>query len=370
MSNYILQVCHSYKPPFADIARQYVSFFNNTDYRIITVYLTGYENADIAAITGGEVLFCGLKSKDLAGLKLKAIRYLKKLCAQHEFSFAIAHRFKPVYICGQVPGLKVIGVHHHAQGDYAHFMRRVFANSHIGRLFLLGVSNSVRSDLRTSLPRFNETDICTLHNSVDFTTLAASQIDKASARKALKLPEARYIFGQVGRLHPDKNQSCLLQAFAEVAAQTDNAILAIVGKGRLEQQLKSEAAALGITERVIFTGQIDNAASYFKAFDSFILPSYQEAFGLVLLEAICAELPIVASRVGGITEVLEDNEFLFTSGDSKQLAQRLLRVFQLSANEKEVISQINLQRATNNFSVEAVKKQFWQLPFMKNLTTK
>jgi hypothetical protein len=88
-------------------------------------------------------------SQAIRGLKLGAIRDLRRIVASRNFSFCIAHRFKPVYIALLATRLPVIGVHH-AFGDYQRRSRKLFAHLFRQRLSLLGVSDAVRDDMRKS----------------------------------------------------------------------------------------------------------------------------------------------------------------------------------------------------------------------------
>ena len=96
---HVLQFCHGYDGPFLDCARQYASLFAGTGYKVTTVFLTGAADPEVAAGCGSdEVLFMEFSSSAIRGLKLKAIREMRKIAASRSFSFCIAHRFKPIYI--------------------------------------------------------------------------------------------------------------------------------------------------------------------------------------------------------------------------------------------------------------------------------
>jgi hypothetical protein len=164
---HILQFCHGYDGPFLDCARQYASLFAGSGYKVTTVFLTGVTDPEVAAgCASDEVLFMEFSSKAIRGLKLGAIGKLRKIAASRNFSFCIAHRFKPIYIALLGTRLPVIGVHH-AFGDYQRRSRKLFAGIFRKRLSLLGV-----------------------------------------------LP-GEWVVGNVGRLHPDKDQATLLKGFAQ-----------------------------------------------------------------------------------------------------------------------------------------------------------
>lgn len=233
---HVLQFCHGYDGPFLDCARQYASLFAGSGYRVTTVFLTGAADPEVAeGCASDEVLFMEFSSRDIRGLKLSAIGKLRKIAASRDFSFCIAHRFKPVYVALLATNLPVIGVHH-AFGDYQRRSRRLFAHLFRKRLSLLGVSNAVRDDLRKSLPKWPKGRISTLYNRIDIDAVQDSQLPRLEAREALGLPAAAFIVGNVGRLHPDKDQATLIKGFANALANLPaGSLLAILGKGRLEQ---------------------------------------------------------------------------------------------------------------------------------------
>lgn len=367
----ILQFCHGYDGPFLDCARQYASLFQGRGYQVTTVFLTGAADPQVAAgCASDEVLFLEFSSKAVRGLKLGAIRALRRIAAERNFSFCIAHRFKPIYVALLGTGLPVIGVHH-AFGDYQRKGRRLFANLFSKRLSLLGVSDAVRDDMRRCLPQWPAERIQTLYNRIDIQALQAALVPREAARQALGLDPQAWIVGNVGRLHPDKDQATLLRGFAEaLPGLPAGARLAILGKGRLEAQLKALAAEFGIAGQVDFLGQVPDARRYFKAFDVFALSSDHEPFGMVLLEAMVAGVPLLATACGGAREVVEGVGVLFPLGDNAQLAQGLKHMAALDDQQREACAEHMLQRLHQRFSDSAVREAFWQLPQVRALVAK
>ncbi|MCF9019537.1 MULTISPECIES: glycosyltransferase [Pseudomonas syringae group] len=365
---HVLQFCHGYDGPFLDCARQYASLFAGKGYRVTTVFLTGAADPDVVADCGSdEVLFMEFSSKAIRGLKLGAIRELRSIVASRHFSFCIAHRFKPVYIALLATRLPVIGVHH-AFGDYQRRSRKLFANLFRKRLSLLGVSDSVRDDMRKSLPAWSAERIETLYNRIDVEQLQGSQFSAEDARVELGLSPSAWIVGNVGRLHPDKDQATLLRGFAlALPSLPENSQLVILGKGRLEESLKELARELGIGANVMFMGQVADARRYFKAFDVFALSSDHEPFGMVLLEAMVAGVPVVATSCGGAREVVEDVGLLFPLGDEQRLAQGLMHMAGLDADQRQDCAERMLLRLRERFSDHAVRNVFWRLPQVTRL---
>lgn len=358
----VLQVCHSYYPPYLDVARQYNALFDRREWRITTVFLTGARDPEIAAQIGSdEVIFLEHASRALRGFKLAQIRQLREIARSGPFEFAIAHRYKALYICTHVPGLFTFGVHHRP-GGYKRWMRRFYVRGRQRDLALIGVSNAVRDDMRRSLPEFSEDRIVTLYNHIDPVAQRAELLSRNEARKKLGLPDDIYVFGNVGRLHPDKDQSTLIRAFARSIPKLGDAHLVVIGKGPLESDLKALAAELGIADRVLFTGPVPEARRFFRAFDSFVLSSDHEPFGMVLLEAMAARLPIATTICGGAGEVVGDSALGFDLGDVEGLARIFCRLKTMDAEALEAMQARSEERLQRLFTDAAVRAAFWSLP--------
>ena len=358
---WILQFCHCHYGPFLDVARQYAALFKGSQYKVLTVYLTGEPSDEAkAGSASDEVIFLHFSSKAVGGLKIAAISALKRIAASHDFALVIAHRAKPIYIACLATKLPVIGVHH-AFGDYKRASRRWFANAFRKRLSLLGVSDAVRDDIRRQLPDWPTDRIETLHNRLDVSAVQAEVVSREVARKALGLPQEAPVIGNVGRLHPDKDQETLIRGFAAALPRLPSGtLLAIAGSGPLEHTLKTQAESLGIAGQVRFLGQVPNARSFFSAFDLFVLSSDHEPFGMVLLEAMAAGVPVMATNCGGAPEVIGDLARLFPLRDAAALADKLVAFF-ASAHE----ASNDLARLRDGFSDDAARQRFFSLPMVK-----
>lgn len=355
----VLQICHSYYPPFLDCARQYAALFAGTDYKVTTVYLTGErDEAVIAGSASHEVIFLGFKSSEVAGLKLSAIRQVRKIVQTKPYAFCIAHRAKPTYIALLASKLKVISVRHN-YGDFGRIGRRIMVNLFKKRLLILAVSNSVRDEIRQHLPNWPYEKIQTLYNRIDIESTQAQLISREIARTHLTLPQGAWILGSAGRLHHDKDFPTLLRGFATALPKLPkNSMLAIMGKGPLEKELIVLSQQLGIEDSVKFLGHVPNGAHYFKAFDVFALTSNHEPFGMVLLETMAAEVPVICSDCGGGAEVVKEAGLLFKLGDEVALSEHIITVAQL---KDSAILASQSQKLISFFSDQAVGKVFWQL---------
>ncbi|MBM3949040.1 MAG: glycosyltransferase family 1 protein [SAR202 cluster bacterium] len=137
-------------------------------------------------------------------------------------------------------------------------------------------------------------------------------MDKSEARRGLGIQESQVVL-YVGRLEPLKGIDILIQAAAQLDGREDTRVLVVGGnrKGdRLVGKLKAQAEDLGIGQKVTFTGPVAQSElpRYYNAADVFVLPSHYESFGLAALEAMACGVPVVVSRVGGLTTFISDGK--------------------------------------------------------------
>jgi glycosyltransferase involved in cell wall biosynthesis len=152
---------------------------------------------------------------------------------------------------------------------------------------------------------------------------------RESMRVALGIPADAPVVGTVGRLTEVKRQDLLLHAFARLRARVPTAHLMVVGEGPLRSSLQDLAARLGLAGAAHFTGYQAETERFYPAMDVFALTSRSEGIPQAVLEASVAGLPVVASRVGGVPEVIEDGQtgLLFSDGDEDALTTRLALLF-------------------------------------------
>lgn len=172
-------------------------------------------------------------------------------------------------------------------------------------------------------------------------------------RREFGLPDDAPIIGVVGRLTEQKGHRTLLQTFARLCGGYPDARLFVVGDGELRPALQALAQELDVAGRVIFTGYRDDAAGLMADFDLLAVPSLWEGFGLVLLEAMNAARPVVASRVSAIPEIVSDGEtgLLVPPGDAEALASALRRLLDDPALAAEM-GRRGRERLHTRFGVE------------------
>ena len=136
------------------------------------------------------------------------------------------------------------------------------------------------------------------------------------------------LVGVVARLEPEKGHPTLFEAWPAVLRAVPDAYLLVIGEGSRREALEMLARDLRIAHRVVFTGRRDDVPAVTAALDVAVLPSYREAQGLTILEAMALSRPVVASNVGGIPEMIEDGVtgLLVEPHDADGLARAITRL--------------------------------------------
>ena len=145
-----------------------------------------------------------------------------------------------------------------------------------------------------------------VHDGIDLSRF--NPVPLADARKRLGWDENRPVFGVFGRLSEEKGQGIAIEALYLLTRDNPSARLVIAGDGRDRADLETSAAALGISESVQFAGFVEDVASLMSACDAVIVPSLKEGMGLAAVEAMALERPVIASMVGGLSEVVDQRE--------------------------------------------------------------
>ncbi len=364
MRKSVLILGHNDAPHFVDIYNQYARVFDPAEYEVTVVYLTGAKTAAVAERTlADETLFLNLPKRSLRYLKFGALWQLYKLCRKKRFEIVICHRYKPIYLMLLLSHVfsfkKVIFVLHELGTMRARGRQTLIAALKRDNMRFAGVSNAVRDDLRASLWGMPQEHIITLYNMIDVDLIEPQLLNREIARKELGFNDTDFVFGNLARLVPNKDQATLLKAFAAVRTINPHARLIIMGTGQLETSLKEQARNLQLEDAVIFTGFVSGAFRYLKAFDCFVLSSKQEAFGRVLIEAMVAKLPLIATSVHGIPEVVGTAGKIVASGMSDQLANAMTEVINLSSEARFQLGEAGYQRALNVFSIPVFQTHFW-----------
>ena len=181
-------------------------------------------------------------------------------------------------------------------------------------------------------------------------------------RDRLELKDS-FVWLAVGRLHVQKDYPNLLNALNQVVRKFHNVCLLIVGDGPLRRDMEQMTKELGLDGKVRFLGVCINVFELMNAADAFVLSSRWEGFGLVLIEAMACQLPIVATDSGGPREILDEGRlgFLVTPGESNSLASAMLKLMALSETKRKDMGEAGRAYIEANYSIEHIVDKWEEL---------
>ena len=192
---------------------------------------------------------------------------------------------------------------------------------------LVAVSPEVRDELVSlGVAPAKKFEVVRLGIELDERLLPASrEVSREESRRQLGIGPETFLVGWVGRMTGVKRVPDLLEAFRQLREGGVDARLCVVGDGPERESHERLAKSLGVVRHCFFLGYQEEMGRWFDSFDAFALPSANEGTPVSAIEALAAGCPVVATRVGGVPDVVQDGEtgFLVESGDTEALARRL-----------------------------------------------
>jgi len=204
-------------------------------------------------------------------------------------------------------------------------------------------------------PRQN---IVLIHNGLN--PYKINFLTREESRTQLVLPVSKKIVGVIANFYPAKGLEYLIEAAALI--EREDVMWCIIGDGDGRSALKKLIDSLGLIEKVLLVGRKENAAQYLNAFDLFVLPSVKEGFPWAVLEAMAAKLPVIATNVGAVPEIIEDgvNGYVIEPRNSEQIAERVTTLLDNQSRAQEMGIQGH-QRILFAFNLETTIRQIEKL---------
>jgi glycosyltransferase involved in cell wall biosynthesis len=188
------------------------------------------------------------------------------------------------------------------------------------------------------------------------------------------IPGDAYIFGNVSRLTEEKGHETLIEAFRKFQEfsipDKEKVYLLIAGGGRLDDKIKELVQRMGLSDKVFISGvfEAEDIVKYYSSFDSFVFPTLAEGFGLVLIEAMYSELPVICSDLEVLQEVGGSTVLYFETGNSKDLSDKMLNLYQKRGRLNE-LTQSAKKRVEELFSVQKFGDSYEKL-YYENLNAR
>ena len=165
----------------------------------------------------------------------------------------------------------------------------------------------------------NKKEIYILNNAIELDRYKYNIDIRNKIRKELNINDDTLVIGHIGRFVEQKNHRYLIDIFNEIHSKNNNSILILIGQGPLQDEIKDKVNKLGISDSVLFLGQLDNANEYYQAFDIFLLPSLYEGLGMVLIEAECSGLLSYTSTEVPLEAKVTDNLYYISLKDNPSI---------------------------------------------------
>lgn len=229
------------------------------------------------------------------------------------------------------------------------FIYRFFADHYDG---YIAISHAIAALMIQTNPKI-KTRITIIHNGTDVTA-----IEQTPACAETSLPNVFFQAGKrvgiVARLSPEKGVANFINTAAIILRSIPDTVFAIIGDGNLRNELELLARDLGIANNLLFLGYRNDAISIIKHFDVFLSTSKTEGFGLVLIEAMAAGIPIVAlNMTGAISEIISNGRdgFVVETENFEEIADRTIKLLHDSSLRQEFVNNAYI-KVRRNFSIE------------------
>ena len=202
--------------------------------------------------------------------------------------------------------------------------------------------------------------ITTIYNAI--MPFDVTGIDRAAARQKIGLAPEDVFFVAVGRLVYEKGHEFLVEAMATVAAEDPRAVAGICGAGPLHEPLQAQIEKLGLQKNIKLLGQWDAIPELLAASDVFVLPSRWEGLPMALLEGMMAGLPVIATRVEGVDEVVQPGEhgLLVALESPRELAQAILQLLR-SPQDRQRMGAAARERVMNSYTTDRMCESYLQV---------
>jgi len=294
-----------------------------------------FEYEDEIIKLGGKIF--RMKSPKETGM-LQYITVLKQLLKREEFDVVHAHNLfncGPTVFAAYLAGIKVRISHSHTN-KYLDENRKIkkkiyyILSKFLINIFstnLIACSEQAGNFLFYKLRKFR-----VLKNGININKFKFDDEKRNRLRNRYKIENDTIVIGHVGRFNNEKNHSFLIKTFHELLKLNNNIKLMLVGNGELENEIKNMVNDLNLMDKILFLGSVENVNEIYNAFDIFVFPSKFEGLGIVLIEAQCNGLPIIASDT--ITqEVNISNQIKYISLE-KQPQYWAEAIYEKSTNKK------------------------------------
>lgn len=351
----------------SDLQEEIIEALPKEDFEVVTAYMSGTPNTSKSGLhsKSERVKYFNFSKKELKGLRLPILKNLFSFCKEENFDIVITHRFKAMDSIMKINKLlkipHCIGVIHNLD-DFNRFYRKLNAFFFLDdKWTIVTVSKAVNDHLCKNRYVFDCNKVKTINNAIDTEKMLSRMLSRKEARKQLKLNDDSFVFGSIGRMVTVKGYIYLIKAFEKLYQDNKNIKLVLIGNGKLKDELQQYVRNKELQNAIVFPGEIVDAKLLMPAFDVFVLSSLSEGLPLVLLEAMAARVPVIATKVGGVPSVITHQGELIKSKNVAQLFHAMKKYYHLSKNERHLLGEKLFQRLVTHFDIKLYRKKYLEL---------
>ena len=224
---------------------------------------------------------------------------------------------------------------------------------------VITVSQALRSEAHTLLGIAEEKITC-IYNGIDLAEFSASPQAKAIC-DTLGIGDYRYVVGTVCRLIPEKGLRCLIEAASILQGQLHKVCFIVVGDGPDRPFLEKLVREKKMEQSFVFLGFRPDVPDILPCFDLFVLPSIEEALSLAILEAMAAKIPVIATAIGGIPEVVTAETGILIPPDNPQILAASIRQLLLQPHYRQTLGRAGRERVKRFFSLPQMAQRHHEL---------
>lgn len=279
-------------------------------------------------------IFTSLRRNIDPVMDLRSLISLYRFFRDEKFDIVHTHTAKAGFIgrlAAKMAGVPVI-VHtphgHNIYGYFGPFMSRIaiILEKLVARFTdtIVALTALERDDyVRLGVAPYGRFEI--VRSGIEMGPRGPHEVSGAEVRRSFGISEDETVVGMIGRLEPVKGPGHFVEAGKALCALFPRTRFLLVGEGSMRSELEGSVRKSEAPDRFIFTGWREDVARILPALDIFVLPSLNEAVGIAIIEAQAAGLPVVATNVGGIPEIVEDGAtgILVSAGDPAKLADAI-----------------------------------------------
>lgn len=366
----ILQLLYSDDTSIGNVRREISRSFSECELEITVAFLTGEQQTKLTS--NERSIFLNFSRESVKHQHPKIFFQLYTFLKQENFDVILCHRAKTLTLVHKINKLlkvkQCIFIAHNFS-EFKQFSRRLslllFSDY---RWQYIGISKAISTHLKSLNNGCIAEQVFTIENAIDCKKTISQLRSKQDVKMMFSLPDDKFIFGSVGRITRSKGQYDLVQAFHQLHKIYPDSCLAIVGSGPDTDHIINYLHEHQLNDSVFMLGFVTDAYQYMTAFDAFILPSHKEGFGLVLIEAMAAKLPIIATDTGGIPDVLGPEGTLVPVSDITALALAMESYRKLEPKQLSQIAERLQQRLFARFDINNFQEKYRALVYSSNLS--